>query len=539
MRMSRLFGRTLRTPPAEAELVSHRLLLRGGFVHPIGSGQYAYLPLGLRVVRRVETLLRREMARLEGQEVGLTLTPPHDAKMAALARREIQSYRDLPRLLYQIRAEAREVDRPRAGLLQARESPLHTAFSLHPDEEDLNRFFSQMAMVYQRTLALGCPVVRAEAGGGEGSGCEFLLPHPAGDTRWLHCPSCGYTADAGWAAFHLPPSPSHPLEEVSPIPTPDCATIADVASFVGVETSQTLKAVFYGWERPGQEAELVFVVIRGDLEVSEPKLCHLLGGGSLRPAGDDQIRAAGAEPGYASPVGLTVRPPDGESGIIVVGDRSIQAGANFVAGANRPGYHLLGVNYPRDLTVTWLEDVAQAREGFLCPRCETPLAEGTAFVLGSCIETGTRFTRPAGAVYTAAGGEERTVVMGFYTLDIGRLMAAAVESHHDEYGLIWPPSLAPYDVHLVALAGSAEEREPVEEVYERLREAGLAVLYDDRNERAGTKFYDADLIGCPVRVTIGRRSLAAGGAEVKLRWEQDRRVIPLAGLPETIHRILE
>jgi len=358
-----------------------------------------------------------------------------------------------------------------------------------------------------------------------------MLPHPAGEERLLRCPSCGYAANAGHAEFRLPAEETHTLAEPRPVATPGCATIADVAAFVSVPTRQTLKAVFYSWQHATRD--LVFVVIRGDLEVNETKLIHRLGGGSLQPAMDDEIRAIGAEPGYASPVGLTVRERRDGPGALVVADRSIQVGGNFVAGANREGVHLTGVNYPRDFAVTLLADIAQAREGHLCPHCPGRLVMEPAIQLGRCCPLGTRYAESLGALYLDPAGQQRPVVMGAYSINLGRLMAAVVEAHHDEAGIVWPPALAPFDVHLILL-GKDEERAAAEEVYALLRQAGRETLYDDREESAGVKFADADLIGCPLRVTVSRRSLQAGGVEVKARRSAERQVVPVENLLETV-----
>ena len=367
-----------------------------------------------------------------------------------------------------------------------------------------------------------------------------MLPHPAGEDTLIRCAACGYAANAERAEFRLPPVEPQPLEEARPIATPDCETIADVAAFVGVPTSQTLKAVFYTRD----DAELVFLVIRGDLEVNETKLRNLLGGGELRPATDEEIRVAGAEPGYASPVGLRVRETRAGPGLLVVADHSIEVGSNFVAGANRPGYHLTGANCPRDFGVTLLADVAQAQAGHLCPHCNGVLAAGSAIELGHCFKLGTRYSDMVGATYLDPEGRERPIVMGSYGIGVGRLMAAVIETHHDEHGIVWPPALAPFDVHLLTLGTDETVHAQGDEIYADLTgfgkpvRSGLEVLYDDREESAGVKFADADLIGCPVRVTVSRRSLKAGGVEQKMRWAEERRVVTPESLVEEVRRAL-
>jgi len=446
-------------------------------------------------------------------------------------------------VVFHIQTKVRDEPRPRAGILRVREFRMKDAYSLHADADDLDRFYPQILAAYRRIFSrCGLEFVEVEADTGIMGGAdshEFMLPHPAGEDRLIRCPECGYAANLERAEFRLPDVPEVSLEEPRPVATPGCATIADVAAFVGVPTSQTLKAVFYALERLGEEPELVFVVIRGDLEVNEVKLCNLLGGGELRAATDAEIRAAGAEPGYASPVGLAVRASRSGSGVLVMGDRSIEAGANFVAGANREGYHLTGINHERDFSVSLLGDVAQAFTGAQCARCSGALETESAIELGHCFKLGTRYSEALGVTCLDPAGRPVPVVMGSYGIGVGRLMAAVIEVHHDEHGIVWPAALAPFDVHLVGLTQSEGERALAEGVYDLLQRQGLEVLYDDRDERAGVKFADADLIGCPVRITVSRRSLGAGGAEVQTRREKGQEVIPLDGLARAVAILLD
>jgi prolyl-tRNA synthetase len=570
MKMSQLFGHTLREPPAGSELASHQLALRAGLIRSLGSGIYSYLPLGWRVARKIEAIMREEMDAIGAQEMLMPVLNPaelwqatgrwesigpamvrvqdragreyalamtHEEVVAELARREVQSYRDLPRVIYHIQTKMRDEPRPRGGLLRVREFRMKDAYSLHADADDLDSFYPQMIAAYHRIFArcdLHAIAVEADAGmmGGADSH-EFMLFHPDGEDRVMRCDSCGYAANVERAELRLPEIEPQAVEEVQPIATPDCETIADVAAFVGVPTSQTLKAVFYATD----DAQLVFMVIRGDLEVNETKLQNVVGGRELRAATDDEIRAAGAEPGYASPVGLNVRESYAGSGVLVVGDRSIEAGGNFVAGANRPGYHLTGVNYPRDFDATLLADVAQAQAGHPCPRCDGTLAAESAIELGHCFKLGTRYSEAMGATYSAEG-HERPVVMGSYGIGVERLLAAVVETHHDEHGIVWPPALAPFDVHLLMLGTDEAVQTQAEEVYAQTKGAGLEVLYDDREESAGVKFADADLIGCPVRATVSRRSLKAGGIELKARWIEEQHVVTPGSVVEQVRQMM-
>lgn len=531
MRMSRMFGRTLREPPAEGGTEGLQVAIRAALLRPLEPGRYAYLPLGRRILERARALLRSAMAELNGQEMVLPASVPSERLphlFLALAAREISSYRDLPRLLYAF--SRRTADAPR-GLWRWREWELLTAVALHTDPAERDGLGARFLETVGQALARGkVETVRAETL----SGSALLSPYPEGraaDGPLVRCPSCGYAATADAARFRLPAPEHEPLEERRPVPTPDCPTIADVAAYVGVPTSRTLKAVFYAVGPEGQ-GELVFVVIRGDLEVNEAKLRRLLGVQDLRPATEAEIRAAGAEPGYGSPVGLQVRPSLEGAGVLVVGDLSIRAGANFVAGANREGYHFLGVNFPRDFAVTLLADIAQARAGLPCPECGAPLEEMPAILLAIWDSGGP----DAEVRYTDPAGQECPVAVGWGEVYPESWIAAVAEKWRDGYGLVWPPVLAPFDLHLVALGQDEAVREAAEAIYRRLEGR---VLYDDRDESAGVKFADADLIGCPVRLTVSRRSLEAGGVEWKTRWEKERRIVPLESLPDLVDDLLQ
>jgi prolyl-tRNA synthetase len=570
--MSQLFGRTLREAPAGTELTSHKLTLRAGLVRFLGAGLYSYLPLGWRVARKIEAILREEMDAIGAQEMKMPILHPaelwkatgrwesagpalmsltdrgdreyalamtHEEVVAELARQEIQSYRDLPKAVYHIQTKVRDEPRPRGGLLRVREFRMKDAYSLDADAEGLEAFYPRVIAAYERVFArCGLDPISVEADTGMMGGAdshEFMLSHPSGEDTFIRCDACDYAANAERAEFRLPEVEPEPLEEPVEVATPGCETIADVAEFVGVPTRKTLKAVFYS----GEDGELVLVMIRGDLEVNETKLRNLLNGATLEPALWDDVEAVGAEPGYGSPVGLRVRESLEDTGVLVVADRSIEAGSNFVAGANRHGYHLVGVNYPRDFSVTILDDIAQAKGGQLCPECGGPLAAESAIELGHCFKLGTHYAESVGATYLDASGSEHPIVMGSYGIGVGRLLAAVIEMHHDDYGIIWPPALAPFDVHLLTLGTDQEPLERAESFCAQLEAAGLEVLFDDREESAGVKFTDADLIGCPVRGTVSRRSLGKGGVELKARWGDDRHVVKPGHLVEQVEQMLQ
>lgn len=568
MRMSQLFGHTLKEAPAEAELISHKLALRAGLIRSLAAGLYTYLPLGWRIIQKIAAILRQEMDALGAQEMLMPVLQPadiwaatgrlssigpallrlrdrsgremvlamtHEEAVTVHAQTEIVSYRDLPRVIYHIQTKLRDEPRPRGGLLRVREFLMKDAYSLHADSADLDAFYPRMLQAYRHIFQrCSVPVLEIEADvgmmGGSGSH-EFMALHPAGEDTIIRCQNCGYAANAEAAVFDKSVGThrnsqelrgtqegSHPVK----VATPGCTTIASVADYVGVPTSQTMKAVFYTMAKAGWE-DLAFVVIRGDLEVNETKLMNVLGAEALRPATDDEIRAVGAEPGYASPVGLLVRQGD-EAGVLVVADDSVLTG-EFVAGANEAGHHLMGVRYGRDFTATVVADIALATAGQRCARCSGTLSAERGIELGHCFKLGTRYSAPTNTTYLDANGQQQLVVMGSYGIGLGRLMAAIIEFHHDEQGIVWPPAVAPAQVHLVSLGREGEVHQAAEALYADLRARGIEVLYDDRDASPGVKFADADLIGVPLRVTVSRRSLEAGGVEVKWRWEQEKRVV--------------
>jgi prolyl-tRNA synthetase len=567
MRMSQLFGNTLRENPANAEMPSHQLLVRAGMIRPLAAGIYSYLPLGWRVLRKIEAIMRQEMEAIGAQDMMMPVVHPaelwqatsrwqsigpdmgrlrdragrdlvlamtHEEVVAALARQEIQSYRQLPRVVFHIQTKFRDEPRPRGGLIRVREFTMKDAYSLDADLEGLDTAYQKVYKAYVNIFhrcGVETLAVQADVGQMGGSAShEFMVLNENGEDTLVLCPACGYAANAERATFAEPEVTRPPEGDVEEIATPGCKTIADVAAFVGVPTHQTLKAVFYV---TGDTNEFIFVVIRGDLDVNETKLRNLLGGGELGPATDAEILAVGAVPGYASPRGLT--------GVRVIADESVHLGGNFVAGANREGYHLINVNYPRDFQAEMVADIALARAGDSCATCGAALTEARGIEIGHLFKLGTRYSEALGATYLDAVGQAHPIVMGSYGIGTGRLMAVVVEQHHDEHGIIWPVEIAPYHVHLVNLGRDAGDKvtQTAEALYDDLSAQGFEMLYDDRDERAGVKFNDADLIGLPVRVTTSHRSLAQGGVEVKRRDAGERTIIPLDALPAEIHRMLK
>ncbi|MBP8949728.1 MAG: proline--tRNA ligase [Candidatus Promineofilum sp.] len=567
MRLSQSFGKTLREAPAEAELASHQLLIRANFIRPNGAGIYTFMPLGYRVIRKIWRILAEEMDAIGGQEMWMpnlhpaalwqatnrwntvdvlfklkgsgsrdyALSATHEEIVVDLALRDIESYRDLPRMVYHISKKFRDEPRPRGGLIRLREFIMKDAYTLDRDEAALDEYYPSMLQAYFNVFnRCGVPTVaiNADVGamGGKASQ-EFTVPHPLGEDLYIACDNCDYAANVEAAAFVREGQKPAALAELVKVETPDCKTIADVAAFVGVPTSQTIKAVFYWWrprfvEKPG-EGRLVFALVRGDLAINDTKLANAVGGGFLRAATEDEIRAVGAVPGYASGIGLTPAADMASPGVMVVADESIEHGGNYVVGANEEPYHYTGANFGRDFAVSKLADIAQADSGHKCPVCGGRIEAKRAIEVGHCFKLGTRYSAAVNATYLDENGQPQLIYMGSYGIGLDRLMAVVVELHNDKDGIVWPDSVAPYQVHLVHVGKEGDgTKAKAEALYADLTAAGVEVLYDDRDGLgAGVKFKDADLIGIPWRATVSARSLEAGGVEVKRRSESERRVV--------------
>ena len=564
MRVSQLFGKTLREHPAEVETASHRLMLRAGMLHQVAAGVYAYMPLAHRSLRKIEQIIRDEMDAAGSQEVkmpalqplelweeteraaalgevlfrlkdrrdrDLVLAPTHEEVITQMVRANVESYRDLPVILYQIQTKFRDEPRPRAGLIRVREFDMKDAYSFDTDEEGLDLSYQRMSKAYHNIFQrCGLPTMAVEADSGAIGGKdsqEFILPTDAGEDTVLFCPTGDYSANAEKAACVPTPIPAEaelPLEEVA---TPGATTIAEVAAYLKVPESKTLKAVFYT-----ADDRIVFVAIWGDLEVNEVKLRNVLHASDLRLASDEEVAHAGLVAGSASPVGL--------KGVHTIADESIRNGSNFVVGANRPGYHLRNANYPRDFQVDLITDIALAQEGLGCPICGTPLGSTRGIEVGHIFKLGTYYSERLGATYLDQEGRQRPAIMGSYGIGMGRLLAAAIEQNHDDQGIIFPPPIAPYQVYLVSLnPENPQVHQAAEELYGQLQDEGFEVLYDDREESAGVKFADADLLGLPVRLVVSPRTLRESGVEIKGRCEEKGRLAAAAELGDAVRAILE
>jgi len=571
MRMPHLFSPTLRENPSEAEAESHRLLLRAGFIRQLGAGIFSALPLGLRTMSRIENIIRQEMNAIGGQEICMPVVHPaelwqesgryslvgaemgrfkdrnghdlvlgmtHEEVVADLVRHVVRSYRQLPALVYQIQTKWRDDPRPRAGLIRVREFTMKDSYSLDADEAGLEVQYRSHFEAYRRIFArCDLPVIAVGADSGMMGGQtshEFMYLTPLGEDTLLLCDSCGESANRQVARFRKAVAAAEEPLPLQKVATPETKTIDDLAAFLSIPSSKTAKAVLMTASIP-QDGELierfVFAVVRGDMELNESKLARAVGAIDLRPATEEEIRGSGAVPGYASPRGL--------KNVLVVVDDAVASSPNLVAGANEEGFHLLNTNYGRDYRAEIVTDLAAARQGDACPHCGAPLREVCGVEVGNIFKLGTRYSEKMGCTYCNAAGEERLVVMGSYGIGIGRLLACIAEQHHDENGLVWPAAVAPFDVHLILLTGKGrieEQAQIAEDLYQSLQAAGMEVLFDDREESPGVKFKDADLIGLPLRLTVGERSLQQGGVEWKMRSAQERSIVPLA---EVIERVKE
>ena len=565
MKLSQMFGQTLREAPAEADVVSHQLLMRAGFIRPLGAGIFAYLHLAKRSMMKIEAILRDEMDRIGGQEISMPVVQPadlwketgrwyqigpemgrfsdrnerdmvlamtHEEVVADLVRREVQSYKHLPRLIYHIQTKFRDEPRPRAGLIRVREFTMKDSYSLDTGWDGLDK---QYRLHYQAYFNIyhrcGLPVIAVKSDTGMMGGKlahEYMYLTSIGEDTLILCDACHYSANRQVARFQKSPAAPEELKPIQKVHTPGCKSIEDLANFLGLPNSRTAKAVFFMAQIPeGEELteKFIFAVIRGDMELNETKLANAVHARDLRPATEDEIKAIGAEPGFASPVGLK----DKSSQFLIVVDDSIQASPNLVAGANESDYHLLNTNIPRDYSADILTDIAAADEGHACPECGKPLRATRGVEVGNIFKLGTRYSDSLGCTFLDKDGQSKPVIRGSYGIGVGRLLACVAEENHDDHGLIWPVTIAPYQVHLVLLRGKGtpEAEETANHLYKDLRAAGVDVLYDDRDESPGVKFNDADLVGLPIRLTVSERALAQGGVEMKLRSKPEKIIISL------------
>ena len=567
MKASEFFIPTLRDVPAEAELVSHQLLLRAGFIRKLGAGVYTYLPLAWRSIRKMEAVLRGEMEAIgcgemrmptlqqkeilvetgrwdvdvvyklrDRREAEFALGFTHEEVMADIARRDMQSWRNLPRLLYQIQTKFRDEPRPRGGLIRTREFIMFDAYSFDRDTAGMDISYQKMWTAYNNTFRkLGLPTLVVEADGGaigDLDNHEFMTLAESGEDTILRCPSCDYAANAERCAVVLPPeetpaapSSEKPLEMVS---TPGAKTIAEVADMLGAAQKYLVKTLLFV-----ADGVPVAALVRGDREINEIKLRRFLSAQTLTLADEKTVeRVTGAPVGFAGPVGINE--------VRIVADHEIARMHNFITGANQSDAHFVHVNVGRDFTPTDTADIRVAVAGDLCPSCQGAiLEEARGIEVGHIFKLGDKYSGAMGANFVNETGGPSPILMGSYGIGLGRTLAAVLEKSHDENGIIWPVALAPFQV-VVVVANIRDEKamEAGTKLHDDLNARGIDTLLDERDERAGVKFKDADLIGYPVRVVIGK-GLASGMMEVRARRDAaSGRDVPVGGAPDAIAALL-
>jgi prolyl-tRNA synthetase len=576
MRMSRLFSQTIRETPTDSEVTSHKLLLRAGYIRQLGAGIFSYLPLARRSLTKIENIMRQEIDAIGGQEITMPVVQPadiwqetgrwykigdemgrftdknnhqmvlamtHEEVIADLIRKEVRSYRQLPQLLYHIQTKWRDDPRPRAGLIRAREFTMKDSYSLDADWNGLNAQYEAHYHAYEiifKRCHLPVIAIQSDTGfmGGQVAH-EFMYLTPIGEDTIIICNQCGYSANKQIAQSKKTVHSDEPFLQLQKVATPDTKTIEDLANFLALPTHKTAKAVFLIATLLQDKSKIdrfVFAVVRGDMEVNETKLANALSAIDLRPATNDEIRIVGAIPGYASPIGLR--------NVLTIVDDLIPASTNLVSGANEDGFHYLNVNFGRDYTADRIADITSVKAGDLCAKCGYTLNAVRGVEVGNIFKLGTHFSESMGCNFLDSQGLSHPVVMGSYGIGSGRLLACIAEQHHDEQGLVWPITIAPFQIHLVSLLSKESSTPHVDAsqadlLYMELENAGLECLYDDRSESPGVKFNDADLIGNPIRLTISERSLKNGGVEIKLRGKEGKQIITRDNILPTMREVIK
>ena len=546
MRATNLYAPTLRNTPAEAEIASHQLMYRAGLIRKSAGGMYTYLPLAWRTIRKIEQIIREEMDAAGGQEILMPILQPselweesgrwgaygaemirvkdrhdrefcmgptHEEMITALVRDELRSYKQLPVLLYQIQDKFRDERRPRFGVMRSREFIMKDLYSFDKDVEGMNESYRKMSVAYTNIFTrcgLDFRAVEADSGAiGGGHSEEFTVLAPEGESRIACCDACSYAASDEKAALRPMDAPDEAVLPLEKVATPGTHTIALLAEYLKIPVEKTIKAVAY----QSEDDTLILAFLRGDHEVNEIKLANAVPGArELRMADEDAIRAVGGCPGFMSPIGIA-------KGTHIVVDETAMRMHNAVSGANEADFHYMNVNPKRDFGAVTVADIRLVEEGDACPVCEQGhLHIGRGIEAGQIFALGTKYSEAMGATFLDEAGKAQPLQMGCYGIGVGRTMAAAIEQNHDESGIIWPRAIAPYEVVVVAVNAKVEEQlRYAEEIYEELRAAGIDVLLDDRRERAGVKFNDCDLIGYPVRIAIGPKTIENGSIEVKVR----------------------
>ena len=551
MKMSKMFHRTFRDIPSEAQLISHKLLLQAGLINQVAAGIYSYMPLAWRSLRKIESIVREEMDKAGAQEIKLGILQPRDLweksgrdsafgpdMMRLSDRRErdlvlpptneelitqtikptIQSYRDLPVTLYQIQTKFRDEPRPRGGLIRVREFDMMDAYSFDLDETGLEESYTAMVSAYKNAFSrCGIETIVADADSGAIGGKdskEFILITNAGEDTVVMCESCNYAANAEKAEFKVRNYKEKPLK-MEEIYTPGQKTIKDVSDYLSLKTSRTIKTLFYV-----SDGDIICVAIRGDLDINETKLKNKLGAQEMRLASPEEASRSNNIIGFASPVGIT--------NMKIVVDNSLLEGDNFLCGANKQDYHLSNVNYSRDYKGDVEGDIGLAKSGYVCNKCDGNLITKKGIEIGHVFKLGTSYSKPLEATYRDENGTSKNIVMGCYGIGMGRILAGAIEQKADDQGIIFPKNIAPYELLITVLNVSDENIQSIAyKLYKDLKSKGIDVLIDDRDESPGVKFNDADLLGIPIRLVVSPRNLARGELEVKVRSQSKSFMIKL------------
>lgn len=556
MRVSKLYAPTLREVPAEAEVVSHQLMLRAGFMRKAAGGIYTYLPLAWRVLKKIERIVREEMDAKGSQELLMPIVQPaeiwqesgrwdvygaemfrlqdrhnrcfclgptHEEMVTTLIRGDVRSYRQLPLSVYQIQNKYRDERRPRFGLMRGREFIMKDAYSFDRDEAGLDKSYQDMYDAYTNIFTrcgLNFRPVEADSGAIGGSGShEFMVIADSGEAEIVFCTSCDYAANVEKAELFPLEAQEEAMLTKEEVVTPDCKTIADVCAYLKLPVDHSVKAVAYNSEKG-----LILCFVRGDHEVNEIKVINTCGVIDLEMATEEQLAAAGTVGGYMGPVGIDNKK------VIVVVDATVMKMHNVCCGANKEGYHFINVNPGRDFTPTYVADIRLIQEGDPCPHCGGEVSKARGIEVGQVFKLFTKYSSALKATYLDENGKEQPMVMGCYGVGVSRTMAAAIEQNYDDNGIIWPIEIAPYHVLVVPVNTKDEaSAAKAEEIYMQLKKVGLEIVIDDRNERPGVKFKDADLIGYPLRVVVGPKTLTEGKLEVKIRKTGEIRYLPLDG----------
>lgn len=556
MRVSKLYAPTLREVPAEAEVVSHQLMLRAGFMRKAAGGIYTYLPLAWRVLKKIERIVREEMDAKGSQELLMPIVQPaeiwqesgrwdvygaemfrlqdrhnrcfclgptHEEMVTTLIRGDVRSYRQLPLSVYQIQNKYRDERRPRFGLMRGREFIMKDAYSFDRDEAGLDKSYQDMYDAYTNIFTrcgLNFRPVEADSGAIGGSGShEFMVIADSGEAEIVFCTSCDYAANVEKAELFPLEAQEEAMLTKEEVVTPDCKTIADVCAYLKLPVDHSVKAVAYNSEKG-----LILCFVRGDHEVNEIKVINTCGVIDLEMATEEQLAAAGTVGGYMGPVGIDNKK------VIVVVDATVMKMHNVCCGANKEGYHFINVNPGRDFTPTYVADIRLIQEGDSCPHCGGEVSKARGIEVGQVFKLFTKYSSALKATYLDENGKEQPMVMGCYGVGVSRTMAAAIEQNYDDNGIIWPIEIAPYHVLVVPVNTKDEaSAAKAEEIYMQLKKVGLETVIDDRKERPGVKFKDADLIGYPLRVVVGPKTLTEGKLEVKIRKTGEIRYLPLDG----------